>query len=96
MKQLFFYSLARRCFIEAKYVQKAFLRPLPASNQIRPSTRTIKRWSVMKNSVSAANASNDTDDDTMHTLKISNRQIFHRFVIMINRDNTKILLFLLF
>lgn len=56
MKEIIF-SVIRRAFIEAKYVQKAFLRPLPLVNQMRSSTRTIKRWAVTKNSTS-----NDTDD----------------------------------
>ncbi|CAF1317283.1 unnamed protein product [Rotaria sordida] len=70
--------LTRRSYIEAKYVQKAFLRSLPASNQMRSSTRTIKRWSVMKSSISTANSGNDNDDDTSHTLKVNNRQLLTR------------------
>ena len=42
------FSGTRRAFIEAKYVQKAFLRPLPSANQVRSNTRTIKRWAVYK------------------------------------------------
>ncbi|CAF2729715.1 unnamed protein product [Rotaria sp. Silwood2] len=71
-------SLTRRSYIEAKYVQKAFLRSLPASNQMRSSTRTIKRWSVMKSSISTANTGNENDDDTSHTLKVNNRQLLTR------------------
>jgi hypothetical protein len=63
------FSVARRAFIEAKYVQKAFVRPLPSANQVRSSTRTIKRWSVMKSTIS-----NDNDDET------SKRQLLSRFV----------------
>ncbi|CAF3261881.1 unnamed protein product [Rotaria sp. Silwood2] len=71
-------ALTRRSYIEAKYVQKAFLRSLPASNQMRSSTRTIKRWSVMKSSISTANTGNENDDDTSHTLKVNNRQLLTR------------------
>jgi hypothetical protein len=57
-----YFSVTRRAFIEAKYVQKAFLRPLPSANQIRSSTRTIKRWTVMKSAIST-----DRDDETSKT-----------------------------
>jgi hypothetical protein len=45
---------------------------------MRSSTRTIKRWSVMKNSLSSVNISNDNEDDTSHSLKINNRQPLSR------------------
>ena len=63
------FSVTRRAFIEAKYVQKAFVRPLPSANQVRSSTRTIKRWSVLKSTIS-----NDNDDET------SKRQSLTKFV----------------
>ncbi len=72
------FSITRRSYIEAKYVQKLFLRPLPAPNQMRSSTRTIKRWSVMKNSISSTNIPNENDDDISHSFKINNRQPLSR------------------
>ncbi|CAF4793597.1 unnamed protein product [Rotaria sp. Silwood1] len=80
--------LTRRSYIEAKYVQKAFLRPLPASNQMRSSTRTIKRWSVMKNSISTANNENENDDDTSHTSKVNNRQLLTRRLTAPSENDT--------
>ncbi|CAM4818481.1 unnamed protein product [Rotaria magnacalcarata] len=72
-------ALTRRSYIEAKYVQKTFLRPLPASNQIRSTTRTIKRWSVMKGPMSTATITNEHDDDgTSNSLKINNRLLLTR------------------
>jgi len=65
------FSVTRRAFIEAKYVQKAFLRPLPSANQIRSSNRTIKRWCVTKNSIS-----NDNDDEISKT---TNRQFLSKY-----------------
>jgi hypothetical protein len=67
-----YFSTTRRAFIEAKYVQKSFLRPLPSASQMRSSTRTIKRWSVMRSSLST-----DTDDETSKT---ANRQLLSKFV----------------
>ncbi|CAF3410263.1 unnamed protein product [Rotaria socialis] len=72
-------ALTRRSYIEAKYVQKAFLRSLPASNQIRSTTRTIKRWSVMKGPISTATLTNEHDDDgTSNSLKVNSRQLLTR------------------
>ncbi|CAF0774316.1 unnamed protein product [Adineta steineri] len=69
----------RRSYIEAKYVQKVFLRPLPAPNQMRPATRNIKRWSVMKNASLSTSFGTDIDDDnTLHSLKSYNRQLLFR------------------
>ncbi len=67
-----FFSVARRAFIEAKYVQKSFLRPLPSASQARSSTRSIKRWTVRKSSTS-----NDNDDDPS---KPANRHLLSKFV----------------
>ena len=69
------FSITRRNYIEAKYVQKSFLRPLPASNQIRSSARTIRRWSIIKNSLSTLNIGNDHDDDLSVSLKPGNRRL---------------------
>lgn len=53
-------AVTRRAFIEAKYVQKAFLKALPTASQMGSlSIRSIKRWSVTKNS----NGSNNEIDD---------------------------------
>ncbi|UJR37232.1 hypothetical protein I4U23_029941 [Adineta vaga] len=60
-------AVTRRAFIEAKYVQKAFLRPLPTAHQAHASDRSIKRWTVRKNS-----SSNEIDDDSSKT---PNRQL---------------------
>jgi hypothetical protein len=70
-----YFSITRRNYIEAKYVQKSFLRPLPASNQIRSSARTIRRWSIIKNSLSTLNIGNDHDDDLSVSLKPGNRRL---------------------
>lgn len=66
------FSVTRRAFIDAKYVQKAFLRPLPSANQVRSTTRTIKRWTVTKNSIS-----NDNNDEAS---EITTRQLSSKFV----------------
>lgn len=51
----YYFSVTRRAFIEAKYVQKLFLRSLPA----RSVARTIKRWTVTK--------AQETDEETNKT-----------------------------
>jgi len=39
-------AITRRTYIEAKYVRKLFLRPLPSS-----PNRTIRRWNLVKTSI---------------------------------------------
>lgn len=70
-----FFRATRRSYIEAKYVQKVFLRPLPGSNPLRSSSRSIRRWSIVKQSLHTLNISNDTDDDTSLSLKSNNRRL---------------------
>ncbi|CAF0882214.1 unnamed protein product [Adineta steineri] len=82
-------AVARRAFIEAKYVQKAFLHPLPSASQARASTRKIKRWIIKKNSIA-----NDTDDDT---IKTPNRQLMTKRTTpspdhdTVNQDNSPVI-----
>ncbi|CAF4289495.1 unnamed protein product, partial [Adineta steineri] len=82
-------AVARRAFIEAKYVQKAFLHPLPSASQARASTRKIKRWIIKKNSIA-----NDTDDDT---IKTPNRQLMTKRTTpspdheTVNQDNSPLI-----
>ncbi len=68
-------SIVRRNYIEAKYVQKSFLRPLPPTNPMRSSTRTIRRWCIIKNSLQTLNIANENDDEISPTLKSSNRRL---------------------
>ncbi|CAF0801568.1 unnamed protein product [Adineta steineri] len=82
-------AVTRRAFIEAKYVQKAFLHPLPSAGQARASTRKIKRWIIKKNSIA-----NDTDDDT---IKTPNRQLMTKRTTpspdheTVNQDNSPVI-----
>ena len=70
-----FFSVIRRNYIEAKYVQKSFLRPLPAPSQMRSSTRTIRRWSIIKHSLSSLNIGNENDDELSASLKPNTRRL---------------------
>lgn len=75
LKRIFYFRISRRSYIEAKYVQKLFLRPLPNSGPIRSSTRTIRRWSIVKTSLSSLNIGNENDDDLSHSSRNNNRRI---------------------
>ena len=60
MMSMDLFSVTRRAFIEAKYVQKAFLKALPTASQMGSlSIRSIKRWSVTKNSNGSTNEIDD-------------------------------------
>ncbi|CAF0993892.1 unnamed protein product [Adineta ricciae] len=74
-------AIARRAFIEAKYVQKAFLRPLPTVNQVRASDRSIKRWTVRKSS-----SSNEIDHDD-DVSKTPNQQLTPKRTASSSSDN---------
>ncbi|CAF2460790.1 unnamed protein product [Rotaria sp. Silwood2] len=65
-------AVTRRAFIEAKYVQKAFLRSLPSASEMSSFTRSIKRWPIMKKSISN---NNDDDDDPskLHHCQLSKK-----------------------
>ncbi|CAF4607922.1 unnamed protein product [Rotaria sp. Silwood1] len=65
------FSVTRRAFIEAKYVQKAFLHPLPSTNEMPSFTRSIKRSHVMKSSIS--NNNNDNTSKLSHHQLLSNK-----------------------
>lgn len=60
------FSITRRQYIEAKYVQKSFLRPLVPPTQNRPSARSIKRWTVGK--------SHTDDESTIQSFRLTHRQ----------------------
>jgi hypothetical protein len=87
---LSYFRVTRRNYIEAKYVQKSFLRPLPPSNQMRSSTRTIRRWSIVKSSLSSLNLGNENEDDLSHSLKPINRRLdfLHRGTTSSDNDST--------
>ena len=75
MSFFFSFSVSRRNYIEAKYVHKSFLRALPGSNPLRSSTRSIRRWSIVKQSLNSLNITNDTDDDASLPLKSNQRRL---------------------
>lgn len=65
-QRTFLSSVTRRAFIEAKYVQKAFLRPLPTINQMRSSSRTIRRWTINRNTHSSENEDDSSKSTSRH------------------------------
>ena len=86
-----FSSTKRRNYIEAKYVQKAFVRPLPSSNYLRPTTRSIRRWTIMKNAALSTSLGSDLDDEnTAHLLKNYNRQQLFRFFLFCMKSPLKL------
>lgn len=82
-KNFFCSSLTRRNYIEAKYVQKLFLRPFPNSNPLRSSIRSIRRWSVVRNSLSSLNLGNENDDELTQSTRNN-----HRRLEFLNRTST--------
>ena len=82
-----YFSVARRTFIEAKYVQKAFLRPLPSANEMESFSHTIKRSAMLRCSTSHSN-----NDDTF---KLSNHQLLPKFVFYFRRYRLTLVVYLI-
>jgi hypothetical protein len=60
---------------------------------MRPTTRHIRRWSVMRSST-LTNSGNDHDDDnTSHSLKTNNRQLLFRFGFLIKSVYSSFILY---
>ncbi|CAF0914961.1 unnamed protein product [Rotaria sordida] len=78
-------AVTRRAFIEAKYVQKAFLRPLPAASEMRSFTRSLKQLPIMKSSIS-----NNNDNDKskpLHRLFLPKKTTASSDHDTVNQDN---------
>lgn len=75
--------MTRRAFIEAKYVQKAFLRALPAASAIPSFPCSVNNLSSIKHT--RVNSHDDDDDDDEES-PVPNSVTTTRFVLYFSSD----------